>query len=364
MASTFGRAFSITTWGESHGMAIGVVLDGCPAGLPLTEEEVQFELNRRRVGQSQVTSPRNETDKVQILSGIFEGMTMGTPISMLVWNQDADSSKYDEIKDKFRPGHADYSYLAKYGMRDHRGGGRSSARETVGRVAAGAIARKLLAHYGVKIVGYTKELGGIVAQKIDFDEIERNIVRCPDPEVAPQMVEAVLQAKEELDSLGGIAEVVAIGVPPGLGEPVFDKLDADIAKAMLSIPAIKGIEFGAGFAFAKMRGSQSNDPFVNLGGKIGTVENKAGGILGGISTGEDIWVRLAVKPTSSIARPQNTVNTAGESTTIEVKGRHDPTIIVRAIPVIEAMMALVLADHLMRQRLARLDIGAANSPEA
>lgn len=354
MASTFGKVFSITTWGESHGPAVGVVLDGCPAGLELDESDIQRQLDRRRVGQSQVTSPRNETDKVQILSGVFNGLTMGTPISMLVWNQDADSSKYEDIKDKFRPGHADYSYLAKYGVRDHRGGGRSSARETVGRVAAGAVARKLLAQEGVQIAGYTKELGGLVAQKLDFAEIERNIVRCPDPDIAPKMVEAVLKAKEENDSLGGIAEILAMGVPPGLGEPVFDKLDADIAKAMLSIGATKGIEFGSGFDFARMKGSQSNDPFVNQGGKVGTVENKAGGILGGISTGEDILVRLAVKPTSSISREQNTINTAGEETKIEVKGRHDPTIIVRLVPVAEAMMALVLADHLLRQRLSRV----------
>jgi chorismate synthase len=354
MASTFGKVFSITTWGESHGPAVGVVLDGCPAGLELSEADIQGDLDRRRVGQSAVTSPRNESDKVQILSGVFNGLTMGTPISMLVWNQDADSSKYEDIKDLFRPGHADYSYLAKYGVRDHRGGGRSSARETIGRVAAGAVARKLLAREGVKIVGYTAELAGIVAKKIDFDEIERNIVRCPDPEAAPQMVEAVMQAKKERDSLGGIAEILAEGVPPGLGEPVFDKLDADIAKAMLSIGATKGIEFGRGFDMARMRGSESNDPFINVEGQIRTSENKAGGILGGISTGEDILVRLAVKPTSSISREQTTVNTKGEEAKIEVRGRHDPTIVVRLVPVAEAMMALVLADHLLRQRLSRV----------
>ncbi len=354
MASSFGKVFSITSWGESHGPAVGVVLDGCPAGLELSEADIQADLDKRRVGQSAVTSPRNESDKVQILSGVFNGLTMGTPISMLVWNQDQDSSKYEDIKDKFRPGHADYSYLAKYGVRDHRGGGRSSARETVGRVAAGAIARKLLAREGVRIVGYTAELAGLISRNIDFDEINRNIVRCPDPEVAPLMVAAVLKAKEENDSLGGIAEILAIGVPPGLGEPVFDKLDADIAKAMISIGATKGIEFGSGFAMARMQGSQSNDPFVNKDGKVGTLENKAGGILGGISTGEAIVVRLAVKPTSSIAREQDTINTSGEATKIEVKGRHDPTIIVRLVPVAEAMMALVLADHLLRQRLARV----------
>lgn len=353
--NTFGKVFSITTWGESHGPAVGVVVDGCPAGLELSEADIQRDMNRRRVGQSQVTSPRNERDQVKILAGVFQGLTMGTPISLVVWNEDVDSSKYEDIKDLFRPGHADYSYLAKYGVRDYRGGGRSSARETVGRVAAGAIARKLLAHAGVKIVGYTKELGGLIAEEIDFDQIEQNIVRCPDPNVAPKMVEAVLKAKEENDSLGGIAEFLAMGVPPGLGEPVFDKLDADIAKALLSIGATKGIEFGSGFDFAKMHGSQSNDPFVNKDGKIGTKENKAGGILGGISTGEDIMVRLAVKPTSSISREQQTVNTAGEAAKIEVQGRHDPTIIVRLIPVAEAMLALVLADHLLRQRLARVE---------
>lgn len=354
MASTFGKVFSITSWGESHGPAVGVVLDGCPAGLELSEADIQGDLDKRRVGQSAVTSPRNESDKVQILSGVFNGLTMGTPISMLVWNQDADSSKYEDIKDLFRPGHADYSYLAKYGVRDHRGGGRSSARETVGRVAAGAVARKFLAHEGVKVVGYTAELAGLVAQQIDFEEINRNIVRCPDPAIAPQMVAAVMQAKEDNDSLGGIAELLAIGVPPGLGEPVFDKLDAEIARAMVSIGAVKGIEFGAGFEMARMRGSQSNDPFVNKGGQVGTLENKAGGILGGISTGENIVVRLAVKPTSSIAREQDTINTKGEAAKIEVKGRHDPTIIVRLVPVAEAMLCLVLADHLLRQRLARV----------
>jgi chorismate synthase len=353
-SSSFGKAFSITTWGESHGAAIGVVVDGCPAGLEISEADIQADLDRRRVGQSKVTSPRNEADKVQILSGTYNGVTMGTPISMVVWNQDADSSKYDEIKDLFRPGHADYSYLVKYGVRDHRGGGRSSGRETIGRVAAGAIARKLLATEGVKIVGYTAELGGVIAQKVDYAEIERNIVRCPDPDVAEAMVAVVMQAKEDNDSLGGIAELRATGVPAGLGEPVFDKLDADIGKAMLSIGAVKGIEFGAGFAMARMRGSESNDPFVNRDGAIGTAENKAGGILGGISTGEDIVVRLAVKPTSSIAREQTTVNTEGEASTISVKGRHDPTIIVRLVPVAEAMLCLVLADHLLRQRLARV----------
>ncbi len=352
--SSFGKVFSMTSWGESHGPGVGVVVDGCPAGLELSEADIQSDLNRRRVGQSQVTSPRDEKDQVKILSGVFNGLTMGTPISLLVWNEDADSSKYEDIKDLFRPGHADYSYFVKYGVRDYRGGGRSSARETVGRVAAGAIARKLLAREGVRIVGYTKELGTLVAEQLDFDEIDRNIVRCPDPNIAPKMVEAVLQAKADNDSLGGIAEILAMGVPPGLGEPVFDKLDADIAKGLLSIGATKGIEFGAGFDFAKMRGSQSNDPFVNKDGKIGTIENKAGGILGGISTGEDILVRLAVKPTSSISREQQTVNTAGAEAKIEVRGRHDPTIIVRLIPVAEAMLALVLADHFLRQRLSRV----------
>ena len=353
--SSFGTAFRLSTFGESHGPAVGVVVDGCPAGLPLSVEEVQRDLDRRRVGQSRMTSARQEADRVRILSGIFEDMTTGTPIAMLVENENARPSDYDAIKDLYRPGHADWTWDAKFGRRDWRGGGRASARETIGRVAAGAIARKLLAGAGISVVGYTLQLMHLRARIIDEAEIERNPMRCPDPEVAAEMVAMVEQARRELDSLGGIVEVRARGVPPGLGEPVFDKLDADLAKAMLSIPAVKGFEIGDGFAVAQARGSQNNDPFVpRPDGSIGTTTNHAGGILGGMSSGEEIVIRIAAKPPASIAREQQTVNQAGEPAGITVKGRHDPTVLPRLVPVAEAMVLLVLADHWLRQRGARL----------
>lgn len=354
MSSTLGKVFKLTTWGESHGPAIGVVLDGCPSGLPLSSEDVQKELDRRRPGQSAITTPRQEADRVEILSGIFEGYTTGTPISMLVWNVDAKSAKYEAIKDLYRPGHADFTYQAKYGRRDYRGGGRASARETIGRVAAGAVARKLLGSFGIEIIGYTWQVGDVVAQSVDYDEIERNAVRCPDRQAATQMIEAITRVREEGDSLGGVVEVLARGVPPGLGEPVFDKLDADIAKAMVSLGAVKGVEIGAGFAVTRMRGSQSNDEFTSENGQIRPATNRAGGILGGISTGAVIVVRLAVKPTPSIGKEQRTVDTAGREAAIWVEGRHDPCICPRIVPVAEAMLALVLADHLLRQRTATL----------
>jgi chorismate synthase len=354
--NTFGQVFRLTTWGESHGAAVGCVVDGCPAGLELAERDIQRELDRRRVGQSKVSSARQEPDTVQILSGVFEGRTTGTPISMQVMNTDAKSSHYDNIKDLYRPGHADYSWDVKYGFRDHRGGGRSSARETIGRVAGGAIARLLLAHAGVQIIGWTAQLDDLVAQVIDEDEIERNIMRCPDAAVAEQMIARVDAARRSLDSLGGVVEVRARGVPPGLGEPVFDKLQADIGKAMFSIPAIKGVEMGEGFGVAHMRGSDNNDPFVRRDdGSIGTASNHHGGILGGISTGEEITVRLAAKPPASIAQPQQTVDREGTPSTIEIHGRHDPTVLPRLVPIAEAMLALVLADHLLRQRMARVE---------
>jgi chorismate synthase len=353
--NSFGQVFRLTTWGESHGVAVGCTVDGCPAGLHLNSEAIQQQLNRRRVGQSRVTSARQEPDRVAILSGIFEGRTTGTPITMLVYNADAKSSHYEAIKDSYRPGHADYTWDAKYGFRDWRGGGRSSARETIGRVAGGAVARLLLAEVGVRILGYTLALGDLRAQVFDEDEIERNIMRCPDAHVAAQMVERVEEARRARDSLGGIVEVRARGVPPGLGEPVFDKLQADIGKAMFSIPAIKGVEMGAGFAAATMRGSEHNDPFIRReDGSIGTRSNHHGGILGGISTGEELVIRLAAKPPASIAQEQQTVDRNATPTTITVHGRHDPTVLPRLVPVAEAMLALVLADHLLRQRLARL----------
>ncbi len=355
MGSRFGTIFTLTTWGESHGPALGVVVEGCPAGIPLTVEEIQHELDRRRVGQSKVTTPRGEKDRAEILSGVFEGVTTGAPISIITYNQDADSSKYKNLRDLFRPGHGDYTYHVKYGHRDHRGGGRSSARETWGRVAAGAIARKILAHAGARVFGFTREIGGIEMETFDETEIERNIVRCPDPVAAEKMIDAIMKVKEEKNSLGGIVEARAVGVPPGLGEPTFDKLEALIGQAMLSIPATKGVEIGRGFAQARMTGRESNDPFEIRDGQVRTTSNNAGGTLAGISTGEEIVVRVAIKPTSSIEQDQSTVTTAREATTVKVVGRHDPSVVPRAVPVVEAMLANVLADLYLRNRASRID---------
>ncbi len=354
MSSTFGRLFTLTTWGESHGPALGVVIEGCPAGLELRVEDIQPDLDRRRVGQSKVTSTRNETDNAEILSGIFEGKTTGAPISIITYNSDHRSKNYDNLRDVFRPGHADYTYWAKYGHRDHRGGGRSSSRETWGRVAAGAIARKLLAQFGVDVYGYASEIGGIEMETFDREQIEQNIVRCPDPVAAEKMVDAIMAARKNRDSIGGIVEVRATGVPVGLGDPTFDKLDALIGMAMLSIPATKGVEIGGGFALARERGSTANDPFVIEDGKIRTKSNNAGGTLGGISTGEDVVVRVAFKPTSSIAQEQETVDTNLEPQSLLVEGRHDPCVVPRAVPVVEAMLALVLADLMLVNRAARV----------
>ena len=353
MGNTFGKAFSITTWGESHGPAIGVVIDGCPPGLELTNADIQLELDRRRPGQSEISTPRQEEDRVEILSGVFEGKTTGTPIAMQVRNKDADSSKYDIIKNTPRPGHADYTYQMKYGIRDHRGGGRSSARETIGRVAGGAVAKKILCRYGIEVLAHVVELGGIKASQTQVDDLKANVesnpVRCADPEAAKTMLERVKQAREDEDSIGGIVEVLALGVPPGLGEPVFDKLDADLAGALMGIGAVKGVEIGSGFAAATITGSQMNDPFEMQNGKVVCSTNNAGGILGGISNGETIVCRIAVKPTPSIARFQRTVDLSDMSkTNISIEGRHDPTIPPRIVPVAEAMTALVLADHLIR----------------
>jgi len=345
--------FRITTWGESHGRAVGVVVDGVPAGLPFSEADIQKELDRRRPGQSALSTPRKEQDKVEILSGIFEGTSTGTPISMLVWNADARSSAYEAIKNTPRPGHADFCYMARYGIRDYRGGGRSSARETIGRVAGGALAKLLLARFGIRVAGHVLELGSVRAKALSFEEIVENVektpVRCADLEAAEKMLETAETAKQEHDSIGGIVELVARGVPAGLGEPVFDRLDADIAKALMSIPAVKGFELGAGFEAARLRGSEMNDPFCMQEGTVGCRSNNAGGVLGGISTGLDIVCRAAVKPTPSIGKPQQTVDLeTGEDTEIVIKGRHDPTIPPRMVPVGEAMLALVLADHMLR----------------
>lgn len=359
--NTFGTLFRATTWGESHGRAVGVTVDGCPAGLAIAVEEIQTDLDRRRPGQSRASTARQEEDQVEILSGIFEGKTTGTPISMIVWNRDADSSAYDALRDTPRPGHADYTYQMKYGLRDHRGGGRASARETVGRVAAGAIARKLLAREGIEIGAYVQELGGIRAEiePLGIPELrvraEANPVRCPDQEAAERMLRLLEEVRAEGDSLGGVVVIRAEGVPAGLGEPVFDKLDADLAKALMSLGAVKAVEIGAGFESARLRGNEMNDPLVLREGRVGFEGNRAGGILGGISTGAPIVCRIAVKPTPSIAKRQRTVDLArGKPAEIEIRGRHDPAIPPRIVPVAEAMVALTLADHLLRQRAARV----------
>ena len=352
--STYGKAFKITTWGESHGDGVGVVVEGCPAGLPLKESDIQKDLDRRRTGQSKVTTTRKEGDKIIIMSGVFKGKTTGTPISMRVDNKDADSSKYELIKHLYRPGHADYTYDMKFGFRDYRGGGRSSARETVGRVAAGAIAKKLLARDKITVTGFTRQIGHLSATTVNFKEIERNIVRCPDAKTAEKMVDAIIQARKNGDSLGGVVEVIARGVPAGLGEPVFDRLDADLAKAVMSIPAVKGMEIGAGFQTATMTGSECNDVFVMKNKKITTQTNNAGGILGGISNGMDIVVKLVVKPTSSINKAQDTITQKGKKAQIRVEGRHDPCVAPRAVPIAEAMVALTLIDHLLRNKTSQL----------
>lgn len=351
--NTFGTLFRITTWGESHGSAVGVVIDGCPAGLPLNEADIQKELNRRRPGQSDITSPRKEEDKAEILSGVFSGKTTGAPVSIMVKNRDIDSSKYEELRSTPRPGHADLTYELKYGFRDFRGGGRASARETVGRVAAGAVAKKILALKNIEILGHVVELGGIRAKPVDIEELrentEKNPVRCADLEAAEEMQAMIHTVRSEGDSVGGIVEIIGIGIPAGVGEPVFDKLSAEIAKALMSIGAVKGVEIGAGFKCALMRGSQMNDPIAIKDGKITTLTNNAGGILGGISNGMPIVCRIAVKPTPSISKEQRTIDMSSmEERRIKISGRHDPSILPRIVPVAEAMLALVLVDMMMR----------------
>jgi chorismate synthase len=359
--NTFGKIFKVTTWGESHGEAIGVVVDGCPAGLELSEADIQHELDRRKPGVSELTTERKEADEVKILSGVFGGKTLGTPISMLVWNKDVDSSPYEPLKNVARPGQADFAYQMKYGIRDYRGGGRASARETVARVAAGAIAKRILATHdrNIQILGHVVEIGEIRAKEVGVEEIrrnvERNAVRCADLEAARRMEELIKEVKTEGDSVGGIVEVIALGVPAGLGEPVFDKLDAELAKALMSIGAVKGVEIGAGFEAARMKGSEMNDEFIIKEGRIRTKTNNAGGILGGISTGEPIICRIAVKPTPSISKPQRSVDMAKmQEVEIKIKGRHDPCICPRIVPVAEAMVALVLVDYLMRNESIKI----------
>ena len=343
--NTFGNLFRITTFGESHGGAVGVIVDGVTPGIEITEAEIQKELDRRKPGQSDLTTPRKETDEVKIMSGIFEGKTTGTSLMMILYNKDARPEAYDDIKSLFRPGHADYTYLKKYGIRDYRGSGRASGRETAGRVAAGAVAKKLLKKRNVKITAYTLKAAGVACRTYDPSVIEKNPVRAADPEAAKEMEKRIREAGEKGDSVGGVVECRITGVNAGLGDPVFEKLDAELARAMLSIGAVKGIEFGAGFACADMKGSEHNDSL----GKDGFKTNNAGGILGGMSTGQEIVFRVPVKPTSSITVPQDTVNLDGKEQKIITEGRHDPCICVRIVPVIEAMAAVVLEDQYKRQ---------------
>ncbi len=351
--NSFGRFFRITTWGESHGPAMGVVVDGCPAGLELCAGDIQYELDRRRPGQSRITTQRKEADAIEILSGVFDGKTLGTPISMMVRNTDAISKSYEDIKDVYRPGHADFTYDEKYGRRDHRGGGRSSARETVGRVAAAAIAKKILSSRGVTTTGYVKQVGDIVARDIDFERIEENPVRCPDPQAAERMIGLIESVRKEGDSVGGTVEVVSRGLPTGLGEPVFNKLDADLARALMSIGGIRGFEVGMGFGVVGKKGSQVNDlMYKKEDGTLGFRTNNSGGLLGGITSGADLVVRIAIKPTSSISQVQDTVDKKGEKTQLRVKGRHDPCLCPRAVPIAEAMVNLVLVDHLLISKLS------------
>jgi len=355
VGSTFGQLFRIATFGESHGPGVGVVVDGCPPRLALRCEEIQAELDRRRPGQSKLTSRRDEADQVEILSGVEGELTLGTPIAMLVRNADARPGDYDEMRTAFRPSHADFTYQAKYGIRAVAGGGRASARETIGRVTAGAIARKLLARdAGVEIVAYVKRVAELEAEvdpaTVTTAMVDANIARCPDPRAAAAMIELIDAARKAGDSVGGVVEAVARGVPPGWGEPVFDRLEAELGKAMLSIPACKGFEVGSGFAGTRLRGSQHNDAFYAEGGRVRTRTNRSGGIQGGISNGEDIVLRAAFKPTATVLLPQETVDVEGNAVTLQARGRHDPCVLPRAVVVVEAMMALTLADQHLRQR--------------
>jgi chorismate synthase len=364
--NTFGQAFRITTFGESHGVGIGVIVDGCPAGVPIDENFIQSELDRRRPGQSKIVTQRDEADKAQILSGVFEGKSTGHPIAIVIYNQDQRSKDYSHIADKYRPSHADFTYQSKYGLRDYRGGGRSSARETAARVAGGAIAKMLLNTQGVVVNAYVSQVGQLKTEKhysaLDFNEIESTPVRCPDLEMADKMISLIQEVKKAGDTIGGVTTCVIQNCPVGLGEPAFDKLHADLAKAMLSINAAKGFEYGSGFDGVTMRGSEHNDPFYianpdrlgTEGGRVKTKTNHSGGIQGGISNGEDIYFRVAFKPVATIIPAQESVNMAGESVEVTGRGRHDPCVLPRAVPIVESMAAIVVADHFLRNRLAKV----------
>ncbi|MEE3718257.1 chorismate synthase [Tumidithrix elongata RA019] len=355
MGSTFGYLFRITTFGESHGGGVGVVIDGCPPRIEISEAEIQVDLDRRKPGQSKITTPRKEDDRCEILSGVFEGKTTGTPISILVRNKDARSQDYNEMADKFRPSHADATYQAKYGIRNWQGGGRSSARETIGRVAAGAIAKKILQQVaGVEIIAYVKRIKDLEAaidpNTVTLEQVESNIVRCPNADMAEKMIDLIDLVRRDGNSVGGVVECVARQVPVGLGDPVFDKLEADLAKAVMSLPASKGFEIGSGFDGTLLTGREHNDEFYMEGERFRTRTNRSGGIQGGISNGEDIIIRVAFKPTATIMQEQKTVTVGGEETTLIAKGRHDPCVLPRAVPMVEAMVAITICDHYLRQK--------------
>lgn len=357
MGSSFGQLFRLSTWGESHGGGVGVVVDGCPPLIPLSPADIQVDLDRRRPGQSEVTTPRNEADEAEILSGTFEGLTLGTPIAVLVRNKDHRPEAYSEMSEKFRPSHADYTYQAKYGIRNWQGGGRSSARETIGRVAAAAIAKKVIAAQfapGLEIISYVESIGTLRARvdpdQLSRDFVESNIVRTADPGAVEPMIDLIKQVRSEGNSVGGVVACRVRGVPPGLGMPVFDRLEADLAKGMLSLPATKGFEIGSGFAGTEMTGREHNDAFRMVDGKVRTVTNRSGGVQGGISNGEDLFFRVAFKPTATIMTEQDTVSNQFENTGLKGRGRHDACVLPRAVPMVEAMTALVLVDHFLRQR--------------
>lgn len=355
--NSYGTLFRISTFGESHGPAIGVIIDGCPAGLTIDETFIQSELNRRKPGQSKITTQRKEDDTFKILSGVFEGQSTGTPIAIVIENQDQRSKDYSHIQNTFRPSHADYTYEAKYGVRDYRGGGRSSARETAARVAAGAIAKLLLKKSGVEITAFVSQVGELKSQhylQLDLTKTENNIVRCPDPAIAEKMIALIDQVRLERDTIGGVVTCVVKNTPVGLGEPVFDKLHAELGKAMLSINAVKGFEYGSGFEGVTLRGSQHNDEFVNEAGKIRTKTNHSGGVQGGISNGEDIYFNVAFKPVATIMQDQNTVDKEGNEAVVSGKGRHDPCVVPRAVPIVEAMAALVIADFYLWAKTSKL----------
>jgi chorismate synthase len=355
--NSFGQLFKLTTYGESHGAGIGGIIDGCPAGLELDLDKVQAELDRRKPGQSKITTQRNETDSVQFLSGIFEGKTTGTPIGFFIKNKDQHSNDYNDLKNVFRPSHADYTYTQKYGVRDYRGGGRSSARETIARVAAGAIAKQLLARLGINIQAFVYSVGEIELDKpyteLDLSLTESNIVRCPDPQIAEKMIARIEEAGRDHDTVGGTIQCVATGVPAGWGAPVFNKLHADLGFAMLGINAVKGFEYGSGFDGTKLSGSEHNDVFVNENGKVKTATNNSGGIQGGISNGQDIYMKVAFKPIATLLKEQKTIDKDLKATTVNPKGRHDPCVLPRAVPIVESMAALVLADHYLISKNAK-----------